>query len=240
VTSVGPPAPLAEYYETLSGGSWRGFDALWHDPREALAVRAAVAGWVSYHERPRAVRGAGDTVAVQSDFSGAIAGGTSVSFATLTLFQVDGDRIRRADRWHQPADTDRHLEIPAIRAVLGYFDAANSSDWDAFEQVWALDGELVAVGGPSRHGRDDVVRAYRRFLALFASYHDHVDRLVINGRSVTVTGHLVASSQGGAQIELDWIDQIDLDEEHQHIQRLSHWHDRDVFSRMMFGTHGRA
>jgi hypothetical protein len=227
------PPPVAAYYQRITAGQWQGFEALWRNPAGARAVREAVSSWRAYSEQPRMVAGMANVLTVQSAFSGVTHAGTAVEFEAVTAFELEADRIGSMSGWQAPADTDRHLEVPALRVVMAYFDAANAADWVALERTWAPDAELIAVGGPPRRGRERIVRAYRGFLGLFSVYRDRVDRVVRSGRSLTVTGHLSAQTARGALIELDWIDQIDLTPDLCHIERLSHWHDRDRFHRLM-------
>ena len=83
------------------------------------------------------------------------------------------------------------------------------------------------MGGPPRHGRDDVVRAYRLFLALFGTHEDRIERLLVNGRSATVLGTFRGTNPNGVPIEFPWMDLIEVDEKETAISRLWHWHDRD-------------
>jgi hypothetical protein len=235
MTAVDPalPAAVSAYYERVTAGDWSGFDALWRDPVAGCTVREAARSWRMYSEQPRIVWDLAGVLVVQSDFFGVTHAGTAVQLDAVTAFELDGERIGSISGWQARADTDRHCEIPGLRVVMAYFDAANGADWTALGRTWAPEAELVAVGGPPRRGRESIVRAYRGFLGLFSTYRDRVDRVVISGRSVTVTGHLSATSARGALIELDWIDQIDLSSDLCHIERLSHWHDRDRFHSLM-------
>jgi hypothetical protein len=220
------PDPVAAYYQCLRSGDWQTFASVCDDGPTADEVRAAVNSWKDYAERPRVTLKAGEFVGVQSEFAGVTHAGMTVELEALTVFELRGKRLRHVTSWHQPAETERHLEIPAVATALAYFDAANAGDWSRMAGLWSADGEMIAVGGPPRRGRESVVEAYRRFLSLFPTYRDEVDRIVLCGRSLTVSGRFVAVTRNGEDANIRWIDQIDLTDDRGRVDRLTHWHDR--------------
>lgn len=200
-----PPA-VHEHFEALNAGAWR--------------ERAGAGSWTAYEERPLQAVTSGDVVAVRTHFTGTTPAGTRVELEPLTVFSNG-----RVDAWDGV--------IPALEVIGEYFRSSNAEDWAAFAQTWAENADLVAVGGPPRHGRADVVRAYQLFLGLFGRHEDHVERMVVTGRTAAVTGRFYGTNPQGLDIEFDWADVIDLTADERQIQRLSHWHDRDRFRKLM-------
>jgi len=209
-----PPA-IHEHFAALNEGNWRNL--------------SGAAPWASYDQQPLQAVTAGDIVAVRSHFRGTTGAGTVVEIEPLTVFALAAGRIVSVAGWQGEA-------VPAAAVIGEYFRSSNEEDWDAFAQVWAPDGALTAVGGPPRRGRDDVVRAYRLFLGLFGRHEDHVQRIVITGSTAAVTGRFAGTNPQGVEIEFAWADVIDLSADARHIEHLSHWHDRDVFRRLLAAT----
>ena len=115
--------------------------------------------------------------------------------------------------------------------VREYFRSVNEEDWEALGRVWSDDCELVAVGGPPRRGRDDIVRAYVAFMAMFPKHHDEPGRIFVHGDTVTVEIRFTATNREGAPVELDCVDVIDL--EGGRFRRLTFWCDLDILRRQL-------
>jgi ketosteroid isomerase-like protein len=115
--------------------------------------------------------------------------------------------------------------------ILEYFRAVNDEDWDALGRVWVDDCEMVAVGGPPRHGREDVVGAYRRFMEMFPTHRDEPERILVCGDTATVEVHFEAANLSGGRVELDCVDVIDFREGL--FRRLTFWCDLDVLRRQL-------
>jgi ketosteroid isomerase-like protein len=115
--------------------------------------------------------------------------------------------------------------------VREYFRSVNEEDWDALGRVWVDDCELVAVGGPPRRGRDDVVRAYVAFMAMFPTHHDEPGRIFVHGDTVTAEIHFTATNRDGGPVELDCVDVIDLEDGR--FRRLTFWCDLDILRRQL-------
>jgi hypothetical protein len=189
---------------------------------------AAGTAWRELCERPRDVVQAGDVIAVRSHVIGTTAAGVQVEFEPLTVLRAD-DALTCIDSW-------RERDLPALAIVSRYFEATNSQDWEALSAVWSWDGRLDAVGGPPRKGRENAIGAYRRFHDMFVDHIDHVGRVLICGRTATVTGRFNARNHHGVPIEFEWLDLFELTEDERLIQRLWHWHDRDLARRLMDKT----
>jgi hypothetical protein len=205
------PPDVERHFADLNGGGWRELPG--------------AGAWTEYEERPIAAAAVGDLLAVRCHFTGTAATGGVVETECATAFGSDGqaEPIGR-----QPLDG-----VPAVAVVAEYFRSSNEEDWDAFDALWAEDGELNAVGGPPRYGRPDVVRAYRGFLGLFPTHHDVVHRIIVMGRNASVTGRFYVTNPHGVAIEFGWMDLIELTPDERGIQRLAHWHDRDLARRLM-------
>ena len=122
--------------------------------------------------------------------------------------------------------------MDAARALVHeYFRAVNEEDWDALAAIWTEDCEMIAVGGPPRRGREDVVRAYRRFLAQFPEHHDEPGRLFVHGETVTVEVRFTATNRAGGPVELDCVDVIDVADGR--FRRLTFWCDLDLLRRQL-------
>jgi uncharacterized protein (TIGR02246 family) len=115
--------------------------------------------------------------------------------------------------------------------VHEYFRAVNDEDWKALGRVWADECEMVAVGGPPRRGREDIVRAYRLFMAQFPTHRDEPGRIFVHGETVTVEVHFTATNASGGPVELDCVDVIDL--AGGRFRRLTFWCDLDVLRRQL-------
>jgi ketosteroid isomerase-like protein len=225
--------PVETYLAALNEGAWDPLALRWKDEAGLARLQEAVASWRDYEERPLQVVEAGGAVALRTHFGGTTADGIRVELEPLTVLVLDGDHIAAVSTWHAPGAAPEHRELPAVAVIGEYFRASNDEDWQAFELVWADDAELHAVGGPPRHGRAEVARAYRLFLGLFGSHRDELRRLLVNGRTVTATGRFFGTNAQGVAIEFDWADVIELTEDERRIQRLWHWHDRDLARRLM-------
>ena len=56
------------------------------------------------------------------------------------------------------------------QAILDYFDAINTEDWDKLASLWTEDAELNVVAARPRRGREDVLTYYPRALAPFPKH----------------------------------------------------------------------
>ena len=244
------PAAATEYFEQLNRGDWSGLAGLCAEQAELVggltgrgrsgvvdSLRSAVESWRRYTERPSRFVVLGGTIVVQSRFEGETGAGLAIGFDAVTALELEDGRIRRLGTWHEPAQTDRHFEVPGVQIVDEYFRSVNEEDWEACGKIWAPDGEMFAAGGPLRRGPTDIVRAYRRFFELFESHDDRPYRMLITGDSATVQVLFRGISQYGGEVELDSVDVIDIAPDGR-IQRLAHWHDRDVFHRLFGAPEG--
>ncbi len=188
------------------------------------AARSARTAWAAYAEEPVSTYAAGDAVAVQARFTGRTHAGLGVEQDATTLFVLERGGIAALAGWHRAPE-----EIAAARVLPEYFRAANAADWPAFGACWSDDAELIAVGGPARRGREDIVRVYRLFMGQFAERDDRLERLVLSGSTATAEGRFVATNPQGVPIEFEWADVVELTDDGMRIRKLSQWHDRDRF-----------
>ena len=228
--------PVDAYLAALNEGAWDALAERLDDADGLERMRAAVASWQGYEERPLQIVRVPGAVALRTRFGGITAAGIRVELEPLTVLELDGSRILRVASWHAADADPAHAEIPAVAVVGEYFRASNEEDWDAFTGVWTDDALMAAVGGPPRRGRDAVVRAYRLFLGLFPRHADALERLIVSGRTVTAVGRFCGTNPQGIEICFPWVDVIDLDAAGRRIERLSHWHDRELFHRLWAAT----
>jgi ketosteroid isomerase-like protein len=184
-------------------------------------MRPPRAAWAAYEETTLESVTAGGVTAIRTHFQGTTRDGIRVELEPLTV--VHEGSIAGWDG----------AEPPVLGVIREYFRSSNAEDWDAFERIWTSDAELFAVGGPPRSGRADVVRAYRLFLGLFGRHEDRIERLLLNGRTATVLGTFHGSNPHGIEIEFGWTDVIEVDKAEHAVARLWHWHDRDLFRKLM-------
>jgi ketosteroid isomerase-like protein len=214
------------YLEAVNSGAWERLASLSDDPGAVERLRTGVERWQGYHERRLQVVATDGAVALHTHFRGTNAFGIPVELEPLTVLETDQGRVTRITSWHDEP-------LTTVEVIGEYFRSSNAEDWEAFGAVWSDDAELVAVGGPPRKGRDDVIRAYQLFLGLFGSHEDRVERLVVHDRSATVSGTFLGTNPQGVAIEFPWMDLIDLADCDDTIRRLWHWHDRDRFRKLM-------
>ena len=119
----------------------------------------------------------------------------------------------------------------AEAVIREYFRSVNDEDWEALGRVWTDECEMVAVGGPPRRGREDVVGAYRRFMAMFPTHRDEPGRILVCGDSATVEVHFEATNLAGGPVELECVDVIDFEDGR--FRRLTFWCDLDVLRRQL-------
>lgn len=117
--------------------------------------------------------------------------------------------------------------------VSRYFAAVNAEDWVALGRLWRPDGELRAVGGPVRRGRDEVLAHYPAVLSGYRSHHDAPTRVIPAGDTVVVEVHFAGETTAGRRVEFDAVDVFDLTDGA--IARLSIWYDTLAVSRMVRG-----
>jgi ketosteroid isomerase-like protein len=216
----------AAFVEALGRADWPAFAALWLESERDAAVeryRDARAEWETYDERVRRSGRSGDEITAVVAFAGLSTAGVDTSFEAAALFELESGLIRRATTWHAVTADRRRVEAETRGAVLEYFRAANAKEWEALSEVFAADPELTGISGEPRHGRDNVVGAYARFLSPWVVHHDEVTRLVVAGRSAAVEVHFTGTTRNGSRLELDVLDLVDVDDGR--IERLSFWID---------------
>jgi ketosteroid isomerase-like protein len=119
-------------------------------------------------------------------------------------------------------------------AIERYFAAINDEDWATIRDVFATDAELVSVGAPTRHGREEIADHFPEVLAALPVHHDEPTRVVVAGTVVLVEIHFSGRTPAGDPVEFDAVDVFDLTEDGR-IARLSTWYDTAAVGRMVRG-----
>lgn len=122
-------------------------------------------------------------------------------------------------------------------AVERYFAAVNDEDWATIRDVFAPDAELVSVGAPTRHGREEIADHFPKVLAALPVHHDEPTRVVVAESAghpvVTVEIHFSGRTAHGAPVEFDAVDVFDLTDDGARIAQLSTWYDTAAVGKMI-------
>jgi ketosteroid isomerase-like protein len=171
------------------------------DPVDVLMAQRS--RWPSYRERVVRTFRDGTTIAAETLLdTGSVRHGVLVA-------EVHDDGIRRLAGWRRETGTS---PSSARATVEAYFAAANAKDWAAMADLWHADATLHAMGGPPRHGRDAILRAYRRFLEPWAVNHDRVRWMEVDGPTVSVGVRFEGETVSGRRGEAEIVDVIHVED----------------------------
>lgn len=109
------------------------------------------------------------------------------------------------------------------QAILDYFDAINTEDWDKLASLWTEDAELNVVAARPRRGREDVLTYYPRALAPFPQHYDDPVRISVAGDVVTVEIKFTGELADGRPVEFDAVDVFDMRDGK--LWKMSSWFD---------------
>ena len=107
------------------------------------------------------------------------------------------------------------------QAIIDYFDAINTEDWDKLASLWVDDAELNVVAARPRRGKADVLGYYPKALAPFPKHYDDPYRISVDGDVVTVEIEFTGEMADGRPVQFLAVDVFDMREGR--LWKMSSW-----------------
>jgi ketosteroid isomerase-like protein len=116
------------------------------------------------------------------------------------------------------------MSAAAVEATIReYFRCLDDEDWAGMRELWTEDGELRAVGGRPRAGREEVLGFFEKLFGPWRAHEDRPTRIVVAGDFVTAEVTFYGTAADGREVSFEAVDVFDLRDGR--IARMSNWYD---------------